>query len=77
MDFFVRTLFSRFSELQSQYHSKWRKVNLAANVAGWTQFRPAQRWLDQHGLESLLNERGIDTPAARTQLLQDLQRLRD
>lgn len=44
---FVESFFSRFDEfLSPQRHPKWREVNLAAEVSGWTRFRPAQDWLD-------------------------------
>ena len=29
-------------------HKKWREVNLAANIRGWTRFKAAQDWLDQN-----------------------------
>jgi hypothetical protein len=77
MDFFVRTLFSRFSELPSgPNHPKWRDVPLATSLPGWKQFAPAKRWLDQREFESFLSERGIETPADQTRLLQDLLRSR-
>jgi uncharacterized protein len=45
---FVDAFFSRFSEfLKPPRHPKWREVNLAANVPGWTRFQPAQEWLDR------------------------------
>jgi uncharacterized protein len=45
---FTEAFFSRFSELQKPgYHSKWKDVNLAAQVPGWTRFKPAQEWLDK------------------------------
>jgi uncharacterized protein len=28
-------------------HQKWKEINLAANVPGWTRFPPAQSWIDQ------------------------------
>jgi TRAP-type uncharacterized transport system substrate-binding protein len=77
LNLFVRTLFSRFWELEvGRHHPKWQEVNLARSVAGWTQFPPAQRWLDQQALESFLSERGIDAPADRARLLEDILRLR-
>lgn len=46
---FVDAFFSRFNEfLQPPRHPKWREVNLAAQVPGWTRFSAAQDWLDQH-----------------------------
>jgi TRAP-type uncharacterized transport system substrate-binding protein len=45
---FTEAFFSRFPELQKPgYHPKWRDVNLAAQVPGWTRFKPAQDWLDK------------------------------
>ncbi|WP_407522122.1 TAXI family TRAP transporter solute-binding subunit [Methylobacterium oryzisoli] len=44
---FVEAFFGKFDEfLSPQRHPKWRDVNLAASVSGWTRFRPAQDWLD-------------------------------
>ncbi|GEP05358.1 TRAP ABC transporter [Methylobacterium oxalidis] len=46
---FVAAFFGQFDKfLAPQRHPKWREVNLAASVAGWTRFRPAQDWLDAH-----------------------------
>lgn len=46
---FVEAFFSKFDEfLKPTRHPKWREVNLAASVPGWTRFRAAQDWLDQH-----------------------------
>ena len=45
----VGYLFDRFELLQKQpgYHEKWKDVNLAATVPGWTRFRPLQERLDK------------------------------
>lgn len=46
---FVDAFFGQFDKfLDPQRHPKWREVNLAASVSGWTRFRPAQEWLDRH-----------------------------
>ncbi|GJE01345.1 TAXI family TRAP transporter solute-binding subunit [Methylobacterium isbiliense] len=46
---FVEAFFGKFDAfLSPQRHPKWRDVNLAASVSGWTRFRPAQEWLDAH-----------------------------
>lgn len=46
---FTTAFFDRFERfLAPQHHPKWREVNLAASVPGWTRFRPAQDWLDSH-----------------------------
>jgi TRAP-type uncharacterized transport system substrate-binding protein len=46
---FVAAFFPRLAQLQaSPHHPKWREVNLAATLPGWTRFAPAQDWLDHH-----------------------------
>jgi len=46
---FIDAFFSKFDEfLKPPRHPKWREVNLAAQVPGWTRFSAAQDWLDQH-----------------------------
>ena len=43
---FVDALFNNFDRfLQDPRHPKWREVNLAAVVPGWTRFAPAEEWL--------------------------------
>lgn len=45
---FVNDFFSRFAEFQKPpRHPKWREVNLAAEVPGWTRLQYAQDWLDK------------------------------
>ena len=45
---FVQYLFTRFDTFQHPpYHPKWRDVNLAATVPGWTRFAPAEEMLQQ------------------------------
>jgi uncharacterized protein len=44
---FIGAFFPRIAQLQaSLLHPKWREVNLAATLPGWTRFAPAQAWLD-------------------------------
>jgi TRAP transporter TAXI family solute receptor len=44
---FSEALFSNFDALRDPArHPKWREVNMAAKVSGWTRFKPAQDWLD-------------------------------
>ena len=45
---FVDAFFDGFDEfLKPPRHPKWQEVNLAAQLPGWTRFRPAQEWLDR------------------------------
>jgi len=78
LDFFVRSLFSRFSELKAgPHHPKWDEVNLAATLPGWSQFPPAQRWFDQQEFESFLSKRGIGAEVDRARLFDDFLRWRE
>jgi TRAP-type uncharacterized transport system substrate-binding protein len=44
---FVEAFFPKIAEFQKPpRHSKWREVNLAAQLPGWTRFEAAQAWLD-------------------------------
>jgi TRAP-type uncharacterized transport system substrate-binding protein len=43
---FVRYLFTRWDQLmQPGFHRRWRDVNLAATVPGWTRFAPSEEML--------------------------------
>jgi TRAP transporter TAXI family solute receptor len=45
---FTQYLFTRFDAFQHPpYHPKWRDVNLAATVPGWTRWAPAEDMLQQ------------------------------
>jgi TRAP-type uncharacterized transport system substrate-binding protein len=45
---FTQYLFQRFATFQHPpYHPKWRDVNLAATVPGWTRWAPAEDMLQQ------------------------------
>jgi uncharacterized protein len=49
----VDTLFTRFAELKRDgRHPKWREINLAANLPGWTRSPAAAAWLIQYSDES-------------------------
>jgi TRAP-type uncharacterized transport system substrate-binding protein len=44
---FVESFFSKISDFQKPpRHPKWREVNIAATLPGWTRFEVAQTWLD-------------------------------
>ena len=46
---FVDAFFSKIKALQRPpFHPKWEEVALAAPLAGWTRFQPAQDWLDRN-----------------------------
>jgi len=44
---FVEAFFPRIADFQrAPHHPKWRDVNIAASLPGWTRFEAAQAWLD-------------------------------
>jgi TRAP transporter TAXI family solute receptor len=62
---FVDAFFSRFDEfLKPPRHPKWREVNLAATVPGWTRFQPAQDWLDRKAPQAAQNAMPSAAPQA-------------
>jgi len=45
---FVDAFFTKFPEIQKPpRHPRWKNVNLAARMEGWTRFQPAQDWVDR------------------------------
>lgn len=76
---FVQYLFNNWSKFQHPpYHPKWRDINLAATVPGWTRFSVAQDMLDRMGsqqsnFQSFLSTRsGLPTnDAERDALFRD------
>jgi uncharacterized protein len=59
---FVESFFPKIGELQKPpRHPKWREVNIAATLPGWTRFEAAQEWLDRlptQALRSTPNDNG-------------------
>jgi branched-chain amino acid transport system substrate-binding protein len=54
---FVDAFFEKVKALQRPpFHPKWREVALAAPLAGWTRFEPAQEWLDRNSKPSAAPE---------------------
>ncbi len=49
---FVEAFFPKIAEFQKPpRHPKWREVNLAATLPGWTRFETAQAWLDTQRID--------------------------
>ncbi len=45
---FINEFFSNIEKFATPgHHPKWKEINLAATVPGWTRFKPAQDWLDK------------------------------
>lgn len=58
---FVNAFFDRFEELkQPGFHPRWKEVNLAATIPGWTRFAPAQQWIDKNA--KLVAQAGNSNP---------------
>jgi branched-chain amino acid transport system substrate-binding protein len=54
---FVDAFFNKVKALQRPpFHPKWREVALAAPLAGWTRFEPAQAWLDRNSKPAAVPE---------------------
>jgi uncharacterized protein len=50
---FVEAFFPKIAEFQKPpRHPKWREVNIAATLPGWTRFEMAQTWLDSQRQEA-------------------------
>jgi hypothetical protein len=67
---FVEAFFPKIAEFaRPPRHAKWREVNLAADLPGWTRFEAAQAWLDSRASQapqaSVENSSG-PTPAVKT-----------
>jgi uncharacterized protein len=46
---FVREFFGRIDQFHDgARHPKWNEINIAANIPGWTRFKPAADWLAEH-----------------------------
>jgi TRAP-type uncharacterized transport system substrate-binding protein len=64
---FSEALFRNFEALRDPArHPKWREVNMAARISGWTRFKPVQDWLDgRRGIAEARNAGGAApaTPA--------------
>lgn len=67
---FVDSFFGRFERFHNRpRHVRWKSVNLAAELKGWTRLKAAQEWLDKVPSQrpSPQTTSGIDTALARTQ----------
>ena len=59
---FVQRLFANFDKLQKPpYHAKWKDVNLAASIPGWTRFSAAETALQQYKRPRNIPDQASDT----------------
>jgi TRAP-type uncharacterized transport system substrate-binding protein len=62
---FSDAFFSNFEALRDPArHPKWREVNIAAKISGWTRFQPAQEWLN--GRKGIAEARSAGAPPPAT-----------
>lgn len=65
---FVDAFFSKIDRFNSaSRHPKWREVNLAADMPGWTRFKPAADWLAAHRGDAMAAAGPGDVPASSEQ----------
>jgi TRAP-type uncharacterized transport system substrate-binding protein len=57
---FVEAFFPKIAEFRKPpRHAKWREVNLATKLPGWTRFEAAQTWLDNQHAEASAEQQGV------------------
>lgn len=65
---FIQYYFDRFETLRKPpYHPKWKEINLAANVPGWTRYFVAEQKLQELQSRTAPVSAGVDPVYARTQ----------
>ena len=73
---FIESYFEKFDKLRAPtFHPKWKEINLAGTVPGWTRYPPAERILSRLATQDKVKERvggpeaaaGATTPTASRQ----------
>jgi uncharacterized protein len=65
---FVDAFFSKIDRFNSaSRHPKWREVNLAAEMPGWTRFKPAADWLAAHRANTVATADPVAGPGGAAQ----------
>jgi uncharacterized protein len=67
---FIDAFFGKIDQFNnSSRHPKWREVNLAAEMPGWTRFKPAADWLAAHRNQAVsVNPDGATSASSSEQL---------
>jgi len=56
---FVREFFGKIDQFKNgSRHPKWREINVAAEIPGWTRFKPAADWIAENGKVALSQSKG-------------------
>jgi uncharacterized protein len=67
---FVQEFFGRIDQFrEGARHPKWSEINIAANMPGWTRFKPATIWLAEHQQRIASSEGGPDLKVAFNQFI--------
>lgn len=65
---FVREFFSRIDQFHDESrHPKWNEINIAADMPGWTRFKPAADWLAEQRVTAA-RQRGLGDGAGGNDL---------
>lgn len=69
LELFTRKFFDNIDKFRDDSrHPKWKEINLAADVPGWSRFKPAQVWLDS---QKTANAEQPDMRVAFEKFMQD------
>jgi TRAP-type uncharacterized transport system substrate-binding protein len=56
---FVREFFGKIDQFQDgSRHPKWREINVAAEIPGWTRFKPAADWIAENRKMAVVQSNG-------------------
>jgi uncharacterized protein len=69
---FVQEFFGRIDQFrEGARHPKWSEINIAANMPGWTRFKPATVWLAEHQQRIASGDSGADLKVAFNQFIDE------
>ncbi len=69
---FVQEFFGRIDQFrEGARHPKWSEINIAANMPGWTRFKPAAVWLAEHQQRIASGDSGADLKVAFNQFIDE------
>jgi uncharacterized protein len=69
---FVQEFFGRIDQFrEGARHPKWSEINIAANMPGWTRFKPGAVWLAEHQQRIASGDGGADLKVAFNQFIDE------
>jgi uncharacterized protein len=69
---FVQEFFGRIDQFrEGARHPKWSEINIAANMPGWTRFKPGTVWLAEHQQRIASGDSGADLKVAFNQFIDE------